>query len=630
MKKKIVAFLIIWGGYAGSVVAADLGWTSFTPTTYDNSTYGLTDLKQPGSRLIYISTTGDDATAKLYFWDGTQIVDSTGNPTASDGTAYGTDPIKPGGSIKPFRRWAYVAPRRYAHQDIGTPWDGTEYLAPGELRASTRYGFPDWWMFHRGDVFDLSKDFLSFAQESDPGLTRVTGGSLAVSGGRSAIERQVVGAYGPLDTPRPRFINPIWGFISRWSKPDPRHIAYVSLHFDGHTPWGGRVSFQQQGPKAVDILLEDVWLDGAGITIQNTSMQLTLRRTLITDSHTDDHKHVQGLFFGGNRDAQLRVEESILMRNGFSNGDPKDPGNWPPAEDQYFDIYNRNMYISGECDSMNSGVFDTLSMLGASGDQFRCGLRVERSFFYQGYVQMGAHGGYPRTDGPSGSMLDNVLLRFKGSGTNDNRGHPGWGFSLTSGAYQVEVARNIVSGAQHPVNHYGLQISPLGWYCYSHVFNHPTQGNSIHDNIFDTAEAGAAISIVDGVKADKLNCSRWTYPGLVNNTVTANVLINGNGSASTYTPQPPARGTTHDTVFADNAVYNTRDEAAKTLGWPNPDRTLSTYMESMGYKVTSVDGFDEFFAEAIKQRKGYWRPEFTARAIVNYMREGFGMPLLKP
>ena len=112
-----------------------------------------------------------------------------------------------------------------------------------------------------------------------------------------------------------------------------------------------------------------------------------------------------------------------------------------------------------------------------------------------------------------------MLLRFKGSGTNDNRGHPGWGFSLTSGAYQVEVARNIVSGAQHPVSDYGLQIAPLDWYCYSHVFEYPTQENDIHDNVFDTAGAAGAISILDGVRTDDVDCSGWTYPGLVGNTI---------------------------------------------------------------------------------------------------------------
>tara|TARA_Y100000034_G_C6599163_1_gene260558 strand:- start:196 stop:489 length:294 start_codon:yes stop_codon:yes gene_type:complete len=35
--------------------------------------------------------------------------------------------------------------------------------------------------------------------------------------------------------------------------------------------------------------------------------------------------------------------------------------------------------------------------------------------------------------------------------------------------------------------------------------------------------------------------------------------------------------------------------------------------------------FAFIFREAIQQRKGYWREEFTARPLVNYMREGFGM-----
>jgi hypothetical protein len=521
-----------------------------------------------------------------------------------------------------------VAPRRRANQDIGTPWDGTAHLAPGENRAKTRYGYPDWWLFQRGEVFDLGQDLLSFARETNPSLTTVNGGSLAVSGGRSKTERQLVGAYGPLTAPRPRFVNPVVAFINRSNDPDPRHIAYVSLHFDAQSTGERAMRFMYQGPEAVDILVEDCWFDGAGGTVQKTSMQLTIRRTLITDAHTDDRSHVQGFFFNGNRDTRLRIEDSILMRNGFSDGNPNDPGNWPPAGDQYFDIYNRNMYISGECDSMSSGVFDSLSLLGASGDQFRCGLRVERNFFYQGYVAMGAHGGYPRSEGPSGTIVDNVLLRFKGSGTNDNRGHPGWGFGLTSGAYRVEVARNIVSGAQHPVNHYGLQLSPLNWYCYSHVFIHPTQENRIHHNIFDSADAKATISLVEGVVSEKRDCSRWKHPGLLGNTVATNVFINANASVSAYSPRPVAKGTTHDTAFVDNSIYTSRREAARVLGWPDPDRTLATYMESLGYNVSSTDGFDEFFAEAIKQRKGYWRDEFTARELVNYMREGFGMPRL--
>ena len=102
----------------------------------------------------------------------------------------------------------------------------------------------------------------------------------------------------------------------------------MSLHFEGHTAGGKGLSLLSQGPDAVDLLVEDCWFDGVGNTVQDTSVQLTFRRTLITDAYNDDHSHDQGLFFSGKRDAQLRFEESILMRNGFSNGDPREPGNW--------------------------------------------------------------------------------------------------------------------------------------------------------------------------------------------------------------------------------------------------------------------------------------------------------------
>jgi hypothetical protein len=74
------------------------------------------------------------------------------------------------------------------------------------------------------------------------------------------------------------------------------------------------------------------------------------------------------------------------MRNGFTY-DVSVLG-WPPAPPVFWDVFNRNMYISGETDSMTSGLFDSVSLPGASGDQFRPGMRVENNFFYQGYILM--------------------------------------------------------------------------------------------------------------------------------------------------------------------------------------------------------------------------------------------------
>ena len=96
-----------------------------------------------------------------------------------------------------------------------------------------------------------------------------------------------------------------------------------------------------------------------------------------------------------------------------------------------------------------------------------------------------------------------------------------------------------------------------------------------------------------------------------------------------YSPTSTAAGTKNDTVFKENKVFASRTEAATALGWPDPNRTLKTYMQSLDYTVTSKDGFIEFFKEVKQQRKGNWSEKFTARALVNYYREGFGMKALE-
>jgi hypothetical protein len=70
-------------------------------------------MTETGSRLYYISTEhGDDATAEIYFWNGTNIIDASGSTLGSDGQPYGTDPMNPSGKIKEYKNWFYVAPRR--------------------------------------------------------------------------------------------------------------------------------------------------------------------------------------------------------------------------------------------------------------------------------------------------------------------------------------------------------------------------------------------------------------------------------------------------------------------------------------------------------------------------------------
>lgn len=609
------------------------GWTNPVPSRADTNV-AFRDVRQPGSRIYYIdSRRGSDQTGEIYFWDGARIVDSAGRATDASGTAYGTDPIMPSAAVRPFKRWSYVGPRASMASDIGTP--GTV----GGATPLFRGGFPDWWLFARGETFDLSADLLSFEHQSNPAATSVNG-SLAVPGGRSTTERQVVGAYGDICLPRPRFVHPQLGFVSRFNRTtDPtvfKNVAYLSLHFDGHDRTVGTsfigVNLLGQTAASTDILFEDVWIDGTSVSQIQSAAAVTFRRSIITDSFSENHSpHAQGLFYyGADKSGILRIDESILLRNGFTGGDPSSA--WPPSGTQYWDMYSRNMYFSGMLDPSKSWFRDSISMKGASGDQFRGGMRVERSFFFQGYV---AHGGYNGAYSQStGSFVDNVIQKFQGSGTNDNRGQPGWGLTLGGGATQVEVARNIITNAgDTSVPWRSLAFVPSTTDCIAGKTNlrAPNRGNMIHDNIIDAEAGSSAIEVAEGVRDVDQPCLQWTFRSTTGNEVSNNVLINSKLRASLDVVTPMAAGTTTDTVFANNRMFPSRASAGTALGWTDGGRSLKSYLQSLGVAVKSDDGFPEYFSQAVQQRRGQWRPKWTANSLVNYFRAGFGMtPLPLP
>lgn len=618
----------------------ETGWTVFTPTPVVGSTpTERKSLTQYGSRIYYISAiSGDDATGKIYFWDGTSIIDENGSTLDENGSPYGNDPMNPSGVIKPFRRWAWVGPRRNGAYDIGSN------ALPGEARPATRAGYPDWFLFHRGETYDLLDDIVTFWQEKNPsyaGNGSDLTSSLSLSAGRSSTERKLMSAYGDPCGARPRFIHPAAsGFLSIFATAYDalvNNIAYSSLHFDGHDrlavgTYTG-ISFLGQTTDSNDILFEDFWSDGISNSIQNEAT-VTFRRSLITDAFGTGGGHVQGLFYGGTGlGGRLRIEESILMRNGFRNQDPQ-TFSWPPTGANSWDIYDRNMYISGKNDPGGSWFRDSVSMMGASGDQFRGGRLVERNFFYQGYVNMGGYNGayYATPDLSTGNFVDNVLQNFIGTGTNDNRGHPGWGLTLAGGSTNVEVTRNIFTNAATAVDNtwrsFGFSPSSTDCVAGSTNLKAPNKGNTIHNNIFDSGIAASAIVLSEGVSDSDQVCLQMTLPSMVGNIIRDNTLINSNLNEHVYETTAMATSTPSDTVFSNNTLYHTRAEAATGLGWSGPDRTLKTYMQSQGVTVTSADGFPEYFSQGVQMRKGYWDTRWTAKSINNYFRAGFGMSAL--
>ena len=56
------------------------------------------------------------------------------------------------------------------------------------------------------------------------------------------------------------------------------------------------------------------------------------------------------------------------------------------------------------------------------------------------------------------------------------------------------------------------------------------------------------------------------------------------------------------------------------VAFPDPSRCIATYMKQQG-KEASIDAF---IAEVRRQSRGNWRAEFSAAAVNQWIREGFG------
>lgn len=642
----------------GGGTVTDIGnWTTPVPVTAVGATEADRMANtQVGTRFAFIDpVSGINPTAgtwantglygngggEYYFWNGTNIIDSQGNTSPGGvGVLYGTDPFTPGASVKPFKSWSFVAPRgNGSAPGSAASYGNLEFTVAG--MTSGRNAKPDWWLFKRGTTIDMTAD-----QAEVPGAT---GGTLAVSAGAGPSALAVVGAYGTGQ--RPKFKRPISNFLWRWLDGVPfTDVLYLSLWFDGTDRTANAdpgIVLMYQGASTQNLVLEDVVMDGGrGIVYQLcTGSTLKLRRCIVTDNYSTT-SHNQGIFTSNDINSRLQVEDCIFARNGFSD-DPKVM--WPqtPVNEN---IYNRNFYLSGNCDHLNSWLDNTVSLYGASGDQpGRCGgLRVRKNFFLAGYVSM--EGKDTTERGSCGEMTSNVQQVFYRPNGNV--------FGSMSASYQiggVTFSDNIITLEGVPVENRGSMSGPIsisaatagGGRSKDSLLG--TRNNVFTNNIFWYSGKAVLANISAGIQSaesyppntDDLDLQRTTWvesattytfqgPGTFGNSITNNKFI---GSAAPAVNRTKYRGATapfnewvDDTVISGNTYYATEAEAITAESFPDARRTFKKYLETLGHAPANEDEdavrlYIEYVLLNI--RKGQWDYRYTARAIVNYFREGF-------
>jgi hypothetical protein len=264
---------------------------------------------------------------------------------------------------------------------------------------------------------------------------------------------------------------------------------------------------------------------------------------------------------------------------------------------------------------------------------------------------------------------------------SDPRSQPGWGYSALAATFGTMVSGNIISGAmlqddlgEVPANdggRYGFLFSPLNGQ-YPDGNSYTLQSNTVRNNIFYRTELGLQLD------------SDWT--GVTGNLMEGNVFAVGTvtGSAPSKGNLIDASSATNLTGTNQLTLRNNRfyagsgatlpsaawmgsgntlalaGTAATAEGWTDPNRTLKRYVKEV-VGLTLLDWSDDpylggntdpgtvydpaglktFMAVATHMRRGgvtsipasgkpswtedyAWDERFTAQAVVNWIRAGFG------
>ncbi len=110
-----------------------------------------------------------------------------------------------------------------------------------------------------------------------------------------------------------------------------------------------------------------------------------------------------------------------------------------------------------------------------------------------------------------------------------------------------------------------------------------------------------------------------TVPSVIENNIFSNCLNEAQFGIDEYNDKWKAGGRLQQ---KNNIVYKwtNRDDKPKPE-WPNPDRTVAKYHQSIGGEPAAV----AFLIEAAKRPVKTWRPEYSAQAVNEYFRKGFNL-----
>jgi hypothetical protein len=548
------------------------------PLTEDGWT-DIESLVQSDSRVIYVSTSGDNATGRYN--------------SPSDAALTGS--------------YSVLEPNESAISPYQT-------LAAGY--AQLRTGYPDFLLLKRGNSW--ASEGLNDWRKS----------------GRSQTERMVFGAYGSESIDRPSV-----GTQTAFRGAENNYLVIASIQFATDET---SINWESGGNHILlEDVESPPTLDGAGkngIKLQNINGDggldyLAIRRSVVAGRWREQGQvgYNQGMFIDDSE--KLLIEECIFDQNGWA----------ADGVDSSEDIKAHNTYITlGRTGRENHIWRGNISTRGrAVGIQAGSGGEVTANLSVQDGIGivLGKMDNY-RPQGVGGTAKHNVILHGRDVNANDKRG---WGFSLDNinGAVLEDniIAGNTGSGMPYG---FRLEANlRLGIQLY--VRDVTIRDNIVHEwNGNGAAAYGIALYADEYAEGVEYNYGSDREDFLKDITITNNSITLSNTNARVITAGYisniidsegnmfySARDAAswfgiEDSNYSLDGYKALYSDTTTTSNQPSPSGAygVTDYLASIGDTAT----LEAFYAKIRQQRRGDWDTRYTAIPIINFVRDKFGRP----
>jgi hypothetical protein len=502
--------------------------------------------------------------------------------------------------------WTHFTPSsdtRIVYVSSSTGNDSNDGLSEARPKATIaaayallRSGYPDWMLLKRGDVWNTGM----------PNWDR---------SGRSSLEPIVVSAYGT-GSERPLLqTGPSTGWRRSGGGGTSPSISYVvtsGLRFvatrgGAESATGVSISYGCTDLRFEDCswekYLNNVSVQGGTPPIQD----ITFYRCQFLDAFSTI-SHSQGIFARSVRN--LWFLECLVDHNGWNES-------VPGAEAT---IFNHNFYIRQETDGFV--LKDSISARASShGISMNYGGRIENNLI----VECGV-GIFCRTMGAV--CRDNVVLEGRDVGTNQR----GMGIDLgpvwPEGPYP---ASGTLSCVRNIIAHRNLALSSIGNFGINMAGNDVAHANAISltDNIVFDWRA-SSLTIGSSVVNDAIQIARNSFQESSGTTMISHVpsaFSNFSYSDNKYFSTVAANSEFSIARSARSyaAWVDTSGETGSSntqVAYPDAARDITTYMTELGVFPATTE---HFLSMCRQNSRSNWNPEFTAKAVNRYIREGFGL-----